>query len=34
VATMARGAGIDTAELFSSVIREALPVALTQGSAP
>jgi D-alanine-D-alanine ligase len=34
VATMARGAGIDTAELFSSVLREALPVALTEGNAP
>ena len=34
VATMARGAGIDTAELFSSVLREALPVAPIEGNAP
>ena len=34
VAMMARGAGIDTAELFSSVLREALPGALIEGNAP
>jgi D-alanine-D-alanine ligase len=32
VATMARGAGIDTAQLFSSVVHEALPLAPTEGS--